>query len=324
MATNTPATPMTMRAWHYKQYGPLDEVLEEGELPLPDVGADQVLVKVLAAALNPVDYKRRLGYFRHTDSELPHIPGYDLAGVVVKVGSQVKELREGDEVYGDLSEHALQRPQRFGSLAEYTAVEEKLLARKPSNLSFAEAASLPLAVLTAKEGFERANFQPNQTVLILAGAGGVGSLAIQLAKVVFGASLVATTASTTKVDFVKSLGADVIIDYTCSTYYDLPNKYDFVFDCVGDSANASKAVKEGGVVLTIVDFNALPPAVCYVLTSSGASLAELNPFLESGQLKPIIDPNTGPFPFSNVKDAFKHLEAGKAVGKIVIFPIHNQ
>lgn len=108
------------------------------------------------------------------------MPGYDVAGVVVKVGSDVTKFKEGDEVYANVSEAALNQPRQFGSLAQYTAVEEKLLALKPTNLSFAEAASLPLAIETAQEAFDRANLKEGQTVLITGGAGGVGSLAIQV------------------------------------------------------------------------------------------------------------------------------------------------
>lgn len=108
------------------------------------------------------------------------VPGYDVAGVVVKVGSQVKNLKEGDEVYGDINEKALENPKQFGSLAEYTAVEEKLLAVKPKNLDFAQAASLPLAIETAYEGLEKAGFSAGKSVLVLGGAGGVGSLVIQV------------------------------------------------------------------------------------------------------------------------------------------------
>lgn len=115
-----------------------------------------------------------------TNFYLQTVPGYDVAGVVVKVGSQVKELKEGDEVYGDVSEITLDGPKQFGSLGEYTAVEEKLLALKPKNLGFAEAAGLPLAVETAYEGLERAAFSQGKSILVLGGAGGVGSLVIQV------------------------------------------------------------------------------------------------------------------------------------------------
>ncbi|KAJ0544817.1 putative 2-alkenal reductase (NAD(P)(+)) [Helianthus annuus] len=254
-----------MKAWKYDEYGSVDVLKLATDVAVPEIKDDQVLVKVVAAALNPVDYKRRLGYFKATDSPLPTTPGYDVAGVVVKVGSQVKGLKEGDEVYGDINEKALDGPKQFGTLAEYTAVEERLLALKPKNLDFIQAAALPLAIETAYEGLERAKFSEGKTILVLNGAGGVGSfiiqvfksliiayrytdhivnnhkfggnhsykLLIQLAKHVFGASKVAATSSTGKLELLKSLGADVAIDYTKENFEDLPDKYDVVYDAIG-------------------------------------------------------------------------------------------
>ncbi|PIA40531.1 hypothetical protein AQUCO_02500322v1 [Aquilegia coerulea] len=222
------AIPTEMKAWVYGDYGGVDVLKFDSKVSVPEVKEDQVLVKVVAAALNPVDGKRRLGKFKATDSPLPTVPGYDIAGVVVKVGSQVKTLKEGDEVYGDINEKALEFPKQFGSLAEYTAVEEKLLALKPKNLDFIQAASLPLAIETAYEGLERTGFSAGKSILVLGGAGGVGSLVIQLAKEVFGASKVAATSSTGKLDFLKSLGVDLAIDYTKENFEDLPEKFDVV------------------------------------------------------------------------------------------------
>ncbi|RZS23190.1 hypothetical protein BHM03_00056068, partial [Ensete ventricosum] len=225
--------PAKMKAWVYDDYGAADLLrLDEG-VSVPEVKEDQVLIKVVAAALNPVDYKRRQGKFKATDSPLPTVPGYDVAGVVVKVGSQVKKLKVGDEVYGDINEKALENPKQFGSLAEYTSVEEKLLALKPKTIDFVQAAGLPLAIETANEGLERSGFSAGKSILILGGAGGVGSLVIQLAKHVFGASRVAATASTGKLDLLKSLGADLAIDYTKENFEELAEKFDVVYDAVG-------------------------------------------------------------------------------------------
>ncbi|KAL6581417.1 hypothetical protein OROMI_007340 [Orobanche minor] len=156
----------------------------ESTVAVPEIKEDQVLIKVAAAALNPVDFKRRAGKFKATVSPLPTVPGYDVAGVVVKVGSQVKELKVGDEVYGDVSENTLDGPK---------------------HLAILDLQRLPLAVETAYEGLERAAFSQAKSILVLGGAGGVGSLVIQLAKQVFGASKVAATASTAKLEFFKSL-----------------------------------------------------------------------------------------------------------------------
>ncbi|GFP88039.1 2-methylene-fuRan-3-one reductase [Phtheirospermum japonicum] len=303
-----------MKAWTYTEYGGVEVLKLESNVNVPEIKEDQVLIKVAAAALNPVDFKRRFGKFKATDSPLPTVPGYDVAGVVVKVGSQVKGLKEGDEVYGDISEKALDGPKQFGSLAEYTAVEEKLLALKPKNLDFAQAASLPLAIETAYEGLEKAGFSEGKSILVLGGAGGVGSLVIQLAKQVFGASKVAATSSTAKLEFIKSLGADLAIDYTKENFEDLPEKFDVVYDTV-----AVKAIKEGGSVVVLTGA-VTPPGFRFVVTSNGEFLKKLNPFLESGKVKAIVDPK-GPFPFDKVNEAFSYLETNRATGKVVIYPI---
>ncbi|KAI0516161.1 hypothetical protein KFK09_008833 [Dendrobium nobile] len=317
--TSVSEIPLKMKAWVYEEYGDVNVLRFDEGVSVPEVKEDQVLVKVFAAGLNPVDYKRRQGKFKATDSPLPTVPGYDVAGVVVKVGSQVKNLKEGDEVYGDINEKALEFPKQFGSLAEYTAVEEKLLAIKPSNLDFAFAGGLPLAIETANEGLEKAGFSTGKSILVLGGAGGVGSLVIQLAKHVFGASRVAATSSTGKLELLKSLGADLAIDYTKENFEELPEKFDVVYDTVGQGERAVKAVKEGGTVVELTG-PVSPPGFRFVVTSDGAALTKLNPFLESGKIKPLNDPK-GPFPFSKVIDAFSYLETGRASGKVVIYPI---
>ncbi|KAL1539358.1 2-methylene-furan-3-one reductase [Salvia divinorum] len=304
-----------MKAWVYREYGGVEVLQLESDLPVPEITDDQVLIKVVAASLNPVDFKRRLGLFKATDSPLPIVPGFDVAGVVVRVGSGVRNLKEGDEVYGDIIEKAFENPKQIGSLAEYTAAEEKLLALKPNNLDFVEAASLPLALETAYEGLERAGFSEGKSILVLGGAGGVGSLVIQLAKHVFGASRIAATASTLKLELVKSLGADLAIDYTKKNFEDLDTKFDLVYDAVGERDRATKALKEGGSVV-VID----PKDFTFVLTSSGEFLRKVDSYLKSGKVKAVLDPK-GPFPFDKVKDAFSYLETNRAIGKVVIYPI---
>ncbi|KAK4357538.1 hypothetical protein RND71_023148 [Anisodus tanguticus] len=280
--------PSEMKAWSYTDYGSVDVLKFESNVSVPDIKEDQVLIKVVVAALNPVDFKRRLRKFKASDSPLPTVPGYDVAGVVVKV-------------------------------AEYTAVEEKLLALKPKNLSFAEAAALPLAIETAYEGLEKAGFSVGNSILVLGGASGVGSLVIQLAKHVFGASKVAATSSTGKLELLKSLGADLAIDYTKENFEDLPDKFHVVYDSVGQGEKAVKAVKEGGSVVVLTGA-VTPPGFRFVVTSNGEMLKKLNPYLESGKVKPVIDPK-GPFPFDKVVEAFSCIETGRATGKVVIHPI---
>ncbi|KAH6801933.1 Oxidoreductase [Perilla frutescens var. frutescens] len=311
-----------MKAWKYSEYGGVEVLEIDPNFEVGEAKDDEVLIKVVAAALNPIDYKRRDGLLKHFDSPLPIIPGYDVAGVVVKVGSKVKKLKEGDEVYGDVVEKAFAEPKQFGSLAEFTVANEKVLALKPKNLDFTEAASLPLALETAYEGLERAGFSQGKSILVLGGAGGVGSHVIQLAKHVFGASKIAATSSTGKLDLLKSLGADITIDYTKQNFEELPEKFDVVYDAVGQSDRAVKAVKEEGKVVSIIggEGTAPPPVISFVLTSSGEILTKLNPYLESGKVKPVLDPK-GPFPFDKVKEAFSYLETHRATGKLVIYPI---
>ncbi|KAL1318166.1 hypothetical protein AAHE18_15G186600 [Arachis hypogaea] len=304
---STPSIPSHMKAWTYSEYGNIEDILKfDPNVPVPELKDDQVLIKVVAAALNPVDYKRALGNFKNSDSPLPTSPGYDVAGVVVKVGSKVKKFKVGDEVYGDINENALKNPKAIGSLAEYTAAEEKVLAHKPFNLSFVEASSLPLAIITAYQGLERASLSSQKSILVLGGAGGVGTHVVQLSKHVFGASKVAATASSGKLELLRNLGADLLIDYTKVNFEDLPEKFDVVFDAVGQNERALKAIKEGGKVVTIVEPE-IPPAIWYLLNSEGVVLEKLKPYLESGKIKPIVDPKS-PFPFSNVVEAFAYLK----------------
>ncbi|XWS30354.1 hypothetical protein CRYUN_Cryun24cG0110000 [Craigia yunnanensis] len=255
-----------------------------------------------------------LGMFIHADSPFPTVPGYDVAGVVVKVGRQVKNLKVGDEVYGNIHEKAFDHPKQYGTLAEYTAVEEKLLALKPKNLSFDEAAGLPVAIETAYEGLERSGFSSGKSILVLGGAGGVGTMVIQLAKHVFGASKVAATSSTGKLDLLKSLGDDLAIDYTKENFEDLPEKFDLVYDCIRQCERAVEAVKESGRVVTIAGAVTVP-AFKFIVTSNGADLDKLKPFLESGKVKPIIDPK-GILPFSQTVEALSYVETGRVTGKV--------
>ncbi|KAL6549948.1 hypothetical protein OROMI_020436 [Orobanche minor] len=317
----SPATiPSKMKAWVYSQHGKAEDVLKfESEVDVPDVKDDQVLIKVAAAALNPIDNIRMLGFFKATDSELPIIPGYDVSGVVVKVGPSVKEFKVGDEVYGDINENALVKPSRFGSVGEYSAVDEKVLALKPSNLSFLQAASLPLALETAFEGLEAAGMSAGKSLLVLGGAGGVGTLIIQLAKVYFGASKVAVTCSPAKAELLKGLGADVTVDYQNDYIEELGEKFDVVYDAIGECAKGVKAVKEDGKIISIIG-EPVPPTVRFVVTSKGSVLKELNPYFEEGKLKPVLDPKS-PFKFSEALEAFALLNSRRSTGKVVIAPI---
>ncbi|KAF7819590.1 2-methylene-furan-3-one reductase-like [Senna tora] len=323
-ASSAPNVPSHMKAWVYPEYGNPSQVLKlDDTVPLPQLKEDQVLIKVAAAALNPVDYVRLLGYMKAFDSPLPTTPGFDAAGVVVRVGNAVSKFKVGDQVYGDIIV-GLSEPKSLGSLAEYTIAEEKLLCHKPRNLSFAEAASLPLAIGTAHGSLQRVGLTAGQSILVLGGGGGVGTLVIQLAKHVFGASKVAATCSSGKVEVLKKLGADVVIDYTKEKLEELPEKFDVVYDAVGEGERAEKAIKEGGKVMSIV-YGARNSGNCmaYIMdVFEGAVLEKLGPYLESGKVKAVLDPK-GPFPFSEAVQAFEHLITKRATGKIVIHPISS-
>ncbi|XP_038681909.1 2-methylene-furan-3-one reductase-like isoform X2 [Tripterygium wilfordii] len=246
------------------------------------------------------------------------VPGCDMAGVVVSKGSGVVKFNIGDEVYGNIQDfNAEGKLKQLGTLAEFTVVEEHLVAIKPKNLSFEEAASLPLAAQTAIEGFKVAGFKEGQTVFVIGGAGGVGSLVVQMAKFLFGASHVVATCSTPKVDFVKNLGADEVVDYTKTRYEDIKDKYDLVYDTIGDSKNSFVVAKDDAPIVDITWPPSYPKAIYSSLTVSGENLEQLRPYLETGKIKPVIDP-TGPYYFTDVVEAFRYLETGRARGKVVI------
>lgn len=162
------------------------------------------------------------------------VPGCDMAGVVIGKGEGIKKFDIGDEVYGNIHDfNTDEKLKQIGTLAQFIVVEENLVARKPKCISFEEAASLPLAIQTAIEGFTIGGFKKGQTILVVGGAGGVGTLVIQMAKLLYGASYVVATCSTPKVEFVKKLGADKVVDYTKIQYDDIEEKFDFLYDTIG-------------------------------------------------------------------------------------------
>src|SRR6266542_2715183 len=212
-----------MKAFIVDRYGSNDGILA-GEMPYPQLREDDVLVQIHAAGVNLLDSKIRDGEFKRIlPYRLPLILGNDVAGVVVRVGSKVRRFKPGDEVYA--------RPDqdRIGAFAEFIAMNEADVALKPKNLTMEEAASIPLVGLTAWQVLiERANLKKGQKVLIHAGSGGVGTFAIQLAKHI--GATVATTTSTANVDLVKSLGADVVIDYKKEDFETILHEYDVVLN----------------------------------------------------------------------------------------------
>ena len=327
-----------MRAAVMTGYGG-NEVVEVRDVPKPVPSPGEVLVEVRAASVNPLDFKIRDGKLRLLRSyRFPLVMGNDLAGVVAEGGTR---FRPGDRVYARLDKT------RIGAFAEYAVVREEDLARAPSGLSFAEAASLPLAGLTAWQAlFEAAGLKFGQRVLIHAGAGGVGTLAIQLAK--SEEIQVAATASGAGLDLVRRLGADVVIDYRNEKFEEKVRDYDAVLDSVGgETLERSFAVlKKGGIVVSIAgppeegtaqDMGAglLIRALFFFLSRkvrrlarrhgaryryifmkpSGEQLARLAGLVEEGRLKPVIDRI---FPLEQAKEALAYVETGRAKGKVVI------
>jgi NADPH:quinone reductase-like Zn-dependent oxidoreductase len=328
-----------MRAFVIEKYkGPLLET----DVPEPAMGERDVLVQVQAAGLNVLDEKIRAGEFKQIlPYRLPLIAGNDVAGTVIRVGSKVRAFQAGDEVYA--------RPgqDRIGTFAERIAVAESDLALKPASVSMEEAGSLPLVALTAWQALvERGNVQPGQKVLIHAGAGGVGSIAIQLAKHL--GATVATTASAANLDFVRGFGADTVIDYRSQDFEQLLGGYDLVLDSLGGE-NLEKSLRvlmPGGKAIGIsgppdpafareAGLNPLLRLAVRVLSArirrqakklgvsyeflfmraSGDQLRQIAALIDSGVLRPVVG---RVFPFGQTIEAFHGLEKGGIRGKAVM------
>lgn len=331
-----------MKTFMIERYGDKAGVLA-GEMPDPQVGADDVLVRIHAASVNPLDLKIRDGDFKAIlPYRLPLILGNDLAGVVVQVGRAVTRFAVGDEVYA--------RPDkdRIGTFAELIAVHQDDVAIKPATLTMAEAASLPLVVLTAWQALvERAQVRPDQKVLIHAGAGGLGTIAVQLAKEL--GAHVATTASTANVDLVKELGADVVVDYRQQAFETVLDSYDVVLDTLGgETLNKSlQVLKPGGKAISVAG----PPDAAFArelganailrlamsalsfktrrrakrrgvtysflfMKASGDQLRKLTPLIDAGKIRPVVD---RVFPFDQTREAMEYVEKGRAkAGKVVV------
>lgn len=300
-----------------EDYGDRDQ-MKVADVPVPELRDSDVLIEVHAAAVNPVDWKIRRGYLKgRLNHRLPLILGWDAAGIVRKVGPKVKKFQEGDAVFT--------RPdiERNGTYAEYVAVDESLVAPKPSNITFEEAASVPLAALTAWQALiDHAAVKPGDTVLIHAGAGGVGSYAIQLAKVL-GATVV-TTVSTRNVEFAKQLGADRVIDYTAGDFSRQVRDVDVVLDTVGGTVQTQSmdVLKRGGRLVSIVQ----PPdpklaeekgirASYFFLQPDGEKLAKIGEWIEQGKIKPVVG---HVFPLEEAARAHELSESNHARGKIVL------
>jgi NADPH:quinone reductase-like Zn-dependent oxidoreductase len=291
------------------------------EIDKPALKNDCVLIKVHAASLNPIDNVLRSGDLKNSmPLSFPFVMGFDVSGEIVELGQNVRHFKVGDAVF------ARSKQEDAGAVAQYARVGESELALKPASLSHAKAASIPLAGLTAWQALvTKGKLQKGEKVLIHAGSGGVGTLAVQIAKHL--GAHVATTVSKGNMDLVKSLGADQVIDYKNQSFEDEVSDLDLVFDMIGgDTLNRSFAtLKKGGRIVSIKgedsDGLAQEHGVHFEtlwMNPDGAMLAELAALIEQGTIQPVIDST---YAMQDVAAAYEHLAAGHAVGKIVVHPI---
>ena len=330
-----------MKAFILDRYGS-STTLRAGERADPQLRENDVLVEVHAAGVNLLDSKIRSGEFKLILAyRMPLVLGHDVAGVVVRVGARVRQFKPGDEVY------ARPADRRIGTFAEFIAIEEKDLALKPSTLTMEEAASIPLVGLTAWQALvERGQLKPGQKVFIQAGSGGVGTFAIQLAKHL--GATVATTTSTSNVDLVRRLGADVVVDYKKEDFETRLSGYDLVLHSQDRKAldKSLRVLRAGGRLISISgppdpDFAEEIGAPWFVkiftrLLSSGArrkakslnttfsflfmkasgdQLRQISTLIDEGHVRPVVDKV---FPFQSTNEALAYVETGRAKGKVVI------
>ena len=322
----------------YKKNG----ALRFGEMPEPELRDDDILVQIHAAGLNPLDSKLRDGEFKLLLAyRPPFILGHEFAGTVIKIGPTAKRFKLGDEVYARPRDH------RIGAFAQFIAVNQADVAEKPKNLTMSEAASLPLVGLTAWQALvEVGKVKPGQKVFIQAGSGGVGTFAIQLAKHL--GAHVATTTSGKNIELVRSLGADVVIDYKHQDFEKLLSGYDLVLNSQ-DSKTLDKSLrvlKPGGQLISISG----PPDPAFAdrlgmnlffkllmrllsrgarkrarslgvgysflfMRADGRQLGEITSLVESGVIRPVVDKV---FPFEKTGEALAYVESGRTKGKVVV------
>lgn len=330
-----------MKAYTIQKYNKKDD-LQLVEMPEPTMREDDVLVQVRAAGVNLLDSKIKNGDFKLIlPYKFPIVLGHDVAGVVAKVGPRVKKFKVGDEVYARPADY------RIGTFAELITINENDVAIKPKNLTMEEAASIPLVGLTAYQAFiEKANLKKGQKVFIQAGSGGVGSFAIQLAKHL--GATVATTTSATNFELVKSLGADIVIDYRTEDFETILKDYDLVLHSqdLKTLKKSLRILKPGGklisisgppdpdfatkitsswflkTILRLLSFGVRKQAkqlkvdfVFLFMRAEGKQLNEITGWINSGLIRPVVDKV---FPFAKVNDAMAYVESGRTKGKVVI------
>jgi NADPH:quinone reductase-like Zn-dependent oxidoreductase len=303
-----------MRAVRFHEYGD-PSVLRLDEVSRPQRGEGEVLVQVRAAGVNPIDWKFRSGQLRaFMPLELPHILGLDLAGTVSEVGPDAAGFAVGDEVFG--------RGQ--GAYAEYATALAHSIAQKPEALSFEQAATLPVGGVTAWWGlFETAGLESGQRLLVHGGAGGVGGLAVQLGRWK-GAHVIATT-STRNIDFVRSLGADEVVDYSASRFEDGVHDVDVVLDTVGGDVTERswRVLRKGGILVSAAGMPQPERAEQHGVRTSGVQappairpiLDQLAALVVDGKLKPLVGER---FPLAEVEAAHRASETGHGRGRIIL------
>lgn len=330
-----------MRAYTINRYSKKDPLLLT-EVPLPTVKENEILIEIHATSINQLDAKLKSGEFKLLlPYSFPLILGHDVAGVVAKVGSKVQRFKVGDEVFARPSDF------KIGTFAEYIAIDENDAALKPQNISMEQAASVPLVGLTVWQAFmEKAQLKKGQKVFIQAGSGGVGTLAIQLAKHL--GATVATTTSAANFELVKSLGADVIIDYKTQDFETLLKDYDCVLNSQDEKTleKSLRILKPGGKAISISG----PPDTAFAkaaqlpwwlkmaffflsrkvqkqarrlkvnyeflfMQANGEQLAEIGKLIEAESLRPIVDKV---FSFEDLNEAVAYVSSGRAKGKVVV------
>ncbi|HXA00831.1 MAG TPA: NADP-dependent oxidoreductase [Cytophagaceae bacterium] len=306
-----------MKAVRMHGYGSADVLIYE-DAPIPEILPDEILIKVHAAGVNPIDWKIRQGYFKdRMILPLPLILGWDVSGTVEQTGILVTRFKKGDKVF------AKPDGMRNGAYAQYIAVRSHETALAPESISLEHAAGIPVTAQTAWEAlFEKGGLKQGQTVLIHGASGGVGSFAVQLARIA-GAYVIATT-SKDNIEMVRSLGAEEIIDYTSEDFSKKVQNIDLVFDTIGGETQAKSltVLKKGGILVSTL--GAPDPketakhqvrGVGFSLSANGARLAEIGGLVDSGMLKVVVDKE---FSLKDVKEAHKLSESHHAKGKIIL------
>jgi 2-desacetyl-2-hydroxyethyl bacteriochlorophyllide A dehydrogenase len=312
-----------MKAVYYEKYGSVD-VLQYGEQPKPEIRDNEILVRVHAASINPIDWKIRGGMMLPiTGLNFPKIPGLDIAGIVAEVGKDVEEFLPGDRVFGMIDDYL------GGAYAEYAVLPEKVTVHIPENLNYQQAAAVPLTALTALQALrDKGELAAGEKVLINGASSGVGTFAVQIAKAL-GADTVIGVCGTEHVDLVKSLGADSVIDYSEEDFTQHTDKYDLIFDAVAKTTyiDSKPSLKQNGRYVTTVpdpkDF-----ALGFVLSvfsdkklkmvmteDKSNDLRLIKHWIESGKITPVIDKV---FSLKEAADAQLYSEEGHAAGKIIL------